>query len=118
MKHDPNKYLNRQARQIQELLEQATDDRRLSDAQRYIGLVEVFGCDPLILAAKRLQRAMDHRSKIVLPEEVIIRLLVMMHDRVIPMPDSKTRKRSAEEDQFELTFDWSDQEPVVREQSS
>jgi len=36
----------------------------LTDPQRYSGLVEVFGCDPLILGAKRLQAARDHRSKI------------------------------------------------------
>src|SRR4029079_11275927 len=107
MSHDPIKYLGRQARQIQTLLEQATEDRRLTDAQRYIGLVEVFGCDPLILAAKSLQRAMDHRSKITMPEETIQKLLIMMHDRVVPMPDQKARKRSEDENQFELNSAWS-----------
>src|SRR5262245_44590267 len=93
MRHDPDKYLRRQTKQIQELLEQATEDRRLREAQRYLGLVDIFGIDPLLLAAQRLKRAMDHRSKINLPEEVILRLLVMMRDRVVPMPDPKTRKR-------------------------
>lgn len=107
MSHDPNRHLGRQARQIQSLLEQATEDRRLTDAQRYIGLVEVFGCDPLILAGKRLQRAMDHRSKITTPKEAIQKLLIMMHDRVVPMPDHKARKRSEDDSQFELKFSWS-----------
>ena len=35
------------------MIENASEDRRLIEAQRYSGLLEVFGCDPLILAAKR-----------------------------------------------------------------
>ena len=105
-KYHPEIRYSLQAKQIQELLEQATEDRRLSDAQRYLGLVDIFGCDPLLLAAQRLKRAMDHRSKITLPEDVILKFLVMFHDRCIPMPDQKARKRGAGEDQFELNFEW------------
>jgi hypothetical protein len=45
---------------------------------------------------------MDHRSKITMPEETIQKLLIMMHDRVVPMPDQKRAKQSEEDNQFEL----------------
>lgn len=105
--YNGNQVSVRQAKHIQEMLEQASDDRRLTEAQRYSGLLEVFGCDPLILAAKRLQRAMAPQSKVVLSEETIQKLLIAIHDRVVPMPDQKRAKAAAGDEQFELTFAWS-----------
>ena len=61
----------------------------------------MFGCGPLILAAKRLLRATDHRSKTTMPEETIQKPLIMMHDRVVLISDKKARKHSKDENQFE-----------------
>ncbi len=104
--YDPQRSILRQAKHIQELLEQATEDRRLTDAQRYSGMLEVFGCDPLILAAKRLSRAMHPLSKIELSEEAIQKFLIALHDRVVPMPDQRQAKKNSDDHQFVLEFSW------------
>ena len=72
--HNLDGYLNRQTKQIEELLEQATEGRRLSDPAlsrpcRHPRLRP--------LAAQRPEAGDDHRSKINLPEEVTLRLLIM-----------------------------------------
>jgi hypothetical protein len=49
---------------------------------------------------------MDKRSKWSVDTYTLHRMIVDLHHMVSASPDYRTRKRDAEENQFELDFQW------------
>jgi hypothetical protein len=104
---DPRLRILRDARAIQAMITGNEDDVRLTEAQRHQGVRAILKCDPLLVAAKIVDRCLDPRSKWKVDPEVLHKMTLALHDRLYPMPDYRTRKMGAEDTQFELDFAWS-----------
>lgn len=83
------------------------NDLRLSEAQRYAGMLEVLKCDPAILLAKIIDMCIKGQSKWNVELPVLHRMIVDLHHMVSPSPDYRSRKLDAQDNQFELDFQWS-----------
>jgi hypothetical protein len=88
--------------------EEASEDRRMTEAQRHAAVLKVLGCEPVIMDAKLIHLTMDKRSDFyrAVPLPLVHRWLMDLHDRINPAPDRNTRKRDDGENQFELNFEW------------
>ena len=95
--------------QILPLVEDGSDDRRMTDAQKRDAVYAVLQCEPIIIDAKILELCLDRRSKWfgrASPME-LHRMAQDLHYAIYPNPDIKARKRAEGENQFELNFEWS-----------
>lgn len=104
--YHPEWAMLRKVRRIQDLIADNENDIRLTEAQRHQGVKAILGCDPLLVAAKIIQMCFDRRSKWHVEPEALHRMTLSLHDRLYPTPDWRTRKREADENQFELDFQW------------
>ena len=103
--HDPYKHM------IQGLLAGADDiDDRLSLGQLHALTVDALGAEPLILAAAIHERLSNHRSKLRCQPQTLFDMALKLHDRLYPMPDFRSRKKTSDETQFELEFGWREPE--------
>ena len=87
---------------------EASADRRMSEPQLHEAVLKVLGCEPIIMDSKLIQLCLDKRSMFygTVPLPLLHRWLFDIHDRINPQPDRATRKRSDDESQFELNFEW------------
>lgn len=87
---------------------EASDDSRMTEAQRHAAVIRVLGCEPLIMDAKLIHLTMDKRSDFyrAVPLPLVHRWLMDLNDRINPAPDRNTRRRGDDENQFELNFEW------------
>lgn len=86
---------------------QAADDidDRLAPGQTHRLVVDELGfIEPLQLAAQMMRAGLDQGT---LPRATIFQGCFMLHDRINGPPDVKARKKSAEQNTFQLEFAWS-----------
>lgn len=86
---------------------QAADDidDRLAPGQTHRLVVDELGfIEPLQLAAQMMREGLD---KGTLPRATIFQGCFMLHDRINGPPDVKVRKKSNEQNTFQLSFAWS-----------
>src|SRR4030095_9499871 len=88
--------------------EEASEDRRMTEAQRHAAVLKVLGCEPVIMDAKLIHLTMDKRSDFyrAVPMPLVHGWLMDLHDRINPAPDRSSRKRDDNDNQFELNFEW------------
>jgi hypothetical protein len=86
----------------------ASEDQRMTEAQRHAAVIKVLGCEPVIMDAKLIHLTMDKRSDFyrAVPLPLVHRWLMDLHDRINPAPDRAARRRDDSENQFELNFEW------------
>lgn len=84
----------------------AADDRddRLTPGQTHRLVVDELATEPLQLAAQMMREGLDRGT---LPRATIFQGCFMLHDRINGPPDVKARKKSAEDNTFQLSFAWS-----------
>lgn len=109
-KYDPQRAILTYCGRIHRQVAANDDDGRLTEAQRYAGVVAILKCDPAILVARHINLLMDHKSKLRSRWKVdpwtLHRMIVDLHNMVSASPDYRTRRRDPEDNQFELDFAW------------
>ena len=83
-------------------------DSRLTYGQAHAMVIDTLGMEPLDFVAMLLSMSMVANSRVTIAPTEAARLAIMIHDRLYPMPDSKTRARQPGDDQFSLEFAWQD----------
>lgn len=94
--------------QMEIMGKEASSDMRMSEAQLHSAVLKVMGCEPIILDSKLIHMCLDKRSELYgqVPAPMLHRMLCDVHDRINPQPDRAMRKRSENDNQFELNFEW------------
>src|SRR5262245_59776913 len=79
-------------------------DQRMSEEERHRAVLMVLGFEPVIGMAKLLSLCLDKRSLWYgkVPVETVFRMGRELHEAINPAPDRNSRKRSDDENQFEL----------------
>lgn len=90
-------------------------DERPTYGQLHQLVINELGMEPLQYATLILAMARVSKNRMNISPLDSARLAIMIHDRMVPMPDRSAVKRSAEEDQFTLEFAWQDKEPIEGE---
>ena len=106
-KYQPEARILAFCRRVHVSVADSEDDLRLSEAQRYAGMLKVLKCDPAILLAKIIDMCMKGQSKWHVELPVLHKMIVDLHHMVSPSPDFRSRKLDAQDNQFELDFQWS-----------
>jgi hypothetical protein len=105
--HHPEARIMAFCRRVHGRVADNENDLRLSEAQRYAGMLQVLKCDPAILLAKIIDMCIKGQSKWHVELPVLHRMIVDLHHMVSPSPDYRSRKLDAQDNQFELDFQWS-----------
>jgi hypothetical protein len=105
-KYNPEERIITYCRRVHAEVAGNDNDTRLSEAQRYAGVIAVLKCDPAILCARVIDLCMDRRSKWEVPVGQLHRMIVDLHNMISASPDYRTRKPDASDNQFELDFAW------------
>jgi hypothetical protein len=87
-------------------LSTATEDCRLSYGQMHVMVRDMLGMEPLEFVSLILAASQTANSRVTIHPVDAAKIGLMLHDRMYPMPDSKTRAKSAADNQFELEFAW------------
>jgi len=86
----------------------ATEDCRLSYGQMHYIVRDMLGMEPLEFVSLILAASQTANSQIRIAPVEAARIAFMLHDRMYPMPDGKSRAKTAADNQFELEFAWQD----------
>jgi len=86
----------------------ATQDVRLSYGQMHAMVRDTLGMEPLEFVSLILAASQAANSQIRIAPIEAARIAFMLHDRMYPMPDGKSRAKTAADNQFELEFAWQD----------
>jgi hypothetical protein len=105
-KYDPEERTLRFCRRVHAIVAGGDNDERLTEAQRYAGVLKVLKCDPAILMAKVIDLCLDKRSKWNVDTYTLHRMILDLHHCITPSPDVRARRPNADENQFELDFAW------------
>lgn len=97
--------MSNETKKLHELFKAADEiDDRLSPGQTHRLVVDELGMEPLHLVAQMMREGLD---KGTLPRATIFQGGFMLHDRINGPPDVKVRKKSNEQNTFQLEFAWS-----------
>jgi hypothetical protein len=103
----PEDRMNKSMAKLQDLIASSEEvDDRLTPGQMHAATVEALGSEPIVFVCNLLALALDARSKITMQPAEAARIGLMVMDRLYGPPDTKTRKKSSSENQFELEFAW------------
>lgn len=105
-----------QSKQLMALLKSGDElDDRLSPGQTHRLVVdELGGEEPLQMAARMMAEGLGQGT---LPRATIFQGCFMLHDRINGPPDVKARKKTPEQNTFQLAFSWQDPDGVEHETS-
>lgn len=108
-KYNPSDRILSYCKRVHREVAGVEEDTRLTDAQRYAGVVKILRCDPALLVARQIELLMNGQSKwserFNIDPMQIHKMLVDLHNMITPGPDPRGR-RSADDAQFELDFAW------------
>lgn len=98
---------------ISGMLENHEIDMRLTPGQLHAACVEALGCEPVVFACNLLAMSVHARSKITIAPNEAAKIALAVMDRLYGPPDTKVRKKSDADNQFELEFAWATPEGKV-----
>jgi hypothetical protein len=91
---------------IRSILDDHEIDARLTPGQLHAAVTEALGCEPIVFAANLLAMSVHARSKITIAPAEAAKIALAITDRIYGPPDVKMRRKSTDENQFELEFAW------------
>ena len=106
VRHNPYERVLAYGRRIHKEVAGEDSDVRLTEAQRYAGVVKVLGCDPAIVAARIIDLCLMKNSKWSTDPYTLFKMTEALHHMITASPDIKRAKAGAEDNQFELDFQW------------